>query len=110
MFEGFTRRMIDVGDGVSIASASAGEGRPVLLLHGFPQTHAMWAKIALRLVEAGFAVVCSDLRGYGDSAKPRCLPDCSNYSFRVMAEDQVRVMENLGHERFVIIGHDRRRR
>jgi len=77
------------------------------MLHGFPQTFAMWARIAPRIVEAGYCVVCADLRGYGDSSKPKCLPDCSNYSFRAFADDQTRLMRALGHERFHVIGHDR---
>lgn len=107
MFEGFERQTIDVGDGISIACVAAGEGPPVLLLHGFPQTHGMWARIAPQIVEAGYTVVCADLRGYGGSSKPRRLPDNSNYSFRAFAEDQVRLMQMLGHERFQVIGHDR---
>ncbi len=107
MFEGFSRRTVNIGDGISIACAVAGEGPPVLLLHGFPQTHAMWSQIAPRIAEAGYSVVCADLRGYGNSSKPRSLPDRSNYSFRAMAEDQVRLMRALGHERFHVIGHDR---
>jgi haloacetate dehalogenase len=105
MFEGFKFQTIDAG-GVAIRCASAGSGPPVLLLHGFPQNLAMWAGIAPRLVER-HTVVCADLRGYGDSAKPKCLPDKSNYSFRAMAADQVALMSRLGFERFHVIGHDR---
>ncbi|MGO9420989.1 alpha/beta hydrolase [Roseiarcus sp.] len=107
MFEGFERRTVDVGDGILVACVLGGEGPPVLLLHGFPQTHAMWARIAPHIVEAGYSVVCADLRGYGDSSKPRRLPDNSNYSFRAFAEDQLRLMRALGCERFHVIGHDR---
>jgi len=107
MFEGFERRVVQVEDGISIACVTAGSGPPALLLHGFPQTRAMWAQIAPRLVEAGYSVVCADLRGYGESAKPKRLADNSNYSFRALAEDQVRLMRALGHERFDVIGHDR---
>jgi haloacetate dehalogenase len=107
MAEDFSRRTVEVNEGISIACVSHGSGPPVLLLHGFPQTHAMWARIAPLIVEAGYSVVCADLRGYGDSSKPRCLPDRSNYSFRAMAEDQIRLMRALGHERFHVIGHDR---
>jgi haloacetate dehalogenase len=107
MFEGFEKRTVEVGEGISIACVTAGNGPPVLLLHGYPQTHAMWAGIAPRIVEAGYSVVCPDLRGYGDSSKPRSLSDRSNYSFRAMAGDQARLMRALGHERFHLVGHDR---
>jgi len=105
MFAGFTFRTIDA-DGVAINCASAGSGPPVLLLHGYPQSLAMWAGIAPRLAQH-YTVVCADLRGYGDSAKPTCAPDRSNYSFRVMAADHVDVMRQLGFERFHVVGHDR---
>lgn len=105
MFEGFEFRTIDA-DGIAINCARAGSGPPVLLLHGYPQSLAMWAGIAPRLAER-HTVVCADLRGYGDSAKPQCAPDNSNYSFRAMAADQVAVMRKLGFERFHVIGHDR---
>lgn len=107
MFEGFICHDIDVGAGIVIRCLTAGDGPPVLLLHGFPQSLAMWARVAPRLVEAGFAVVCADLRGYGSSSKPHCLPDRSNYSFRAMAQDQLRLMEALGHRQFHMVGHDR---
>jgi haloacetate dehalogenase len=83
-----------------------GAGPPLLLLHGYPQSLAMWGGIAGQLAEH-FTVVATDLRGYGDSAKPRCLHDCSNYSFRTMAADQVAVMRYLGFEQFHVAGHDR---
>lgn len=105
MFEGFARLRIDVGD-VTINCATAGSGPPVLLLHGFPQTHVMWARIAPRLAKH-FTVVCADLRGYGDSSKPICLPDNSNYAFRAFAADQAEVMRQFGHARFHVVGHDR---
>lgn len=105
MLEGFKFQTIDT-KGIPIYCASAGSGPPVLLLHGFPQNLAMWARIAPRLAER-YTVVCADLRGYGGSAKPKCLPDKSNYSFRAMAADQVAVMNQLGFERFHVIGHDR---
>jgi pimeloyl-ACP methyl ester carboxylesterase len=82
------------------------DGPPVLMLHGFPQNLAMWAKVA-PTIASQFTVVCADLRGYGDSSKPKCSPDRSNYSFRTMAADQVAVMKRLGFERFQVIGHDR---
>lgn len=105
MFEGFIaeRRLVN---GLHINYRRAGSGPPVLLLHGFPQTLAMWAKVA-PLMGANFTVVCVDLRGYGDSDKPACAADCSNYSFRAMAEDQLALMRSLGFERYHVVGHDR---
>lgn len=105
MFEGFEFRTIPI-EGNEIAFVIGGSGPPVLMLHGFPQNLAMWARVAPELA-GRFTVVCSDLRGYGDSAKPRCLPDCSNYSFRAFAADQVGLMHRLGFERFHVVGHDR---
>ena len=105
MFEGFERKVAPV-EGLDIACVIGGEGAPVLLLHGFPQTMAMWARVAPELAKE-FTVVCADLRGYGDSAKPKCLPDRSNYSFRSMAHDQFGLMRQLGFDRFHVVGHDR---
>ena len=105
MFEGFERRRIDVGE-VTINCVTAGKGPPLLLLHGYPQNLAMWAKTAPLLAEK-FTVVCADLRGYGDSSKPKCAPDNRNYAFRAMATDQVAVMRQLGFDRFHVVGHDR---
>jgi haloacetate dehalogenase len=105
MFEGFARGVANVG-GIDIAYVTAGSGPPLLLLHGFPQCKAMWARVAPQLADQ-YTVVCADLRGYGDSGKPVCLPDRSNYSFRSMASDQVGLMRRLGFERFHLIGHDR---
>lgn len=105
MFEGFDHRIVVV-DGIAIACVVGGAGPPVLLLHGFPQNKAMWARVAPLLAQS-FTVVCADLRGYGQSAKPRCLPDCSNYSFRAFAADQRGLMKQLGFERFHVVGHDR---
>jgi haloacetate dehalogenase len=105
MFEGFERRRIDVGE-VTINCVTAGKGPPLLLLHGYPQNLAMWAKAAPILAKR-FTVVCADLRGYGDSSKPKCAADNNNYSFRAMAADQVAVMKQLDFERFHVVGHDR---
>jgi haloacetate dehalogenase len=105
MFEGFDSRTLDVR-GMRIACAIGGSGPPVLLLHGYPQNKAMWARVA-PLLAARFTVVCTDLRGYGDSAKPRCAGDRSNYSFRAFADDQLGAMRLLGFERFHLVGHDR---
>ncbi|HXZ00785.1 MAG TPA: alpha/beta hydrolase [Stellaceae bacterium] len=105
MFDGFQHKRINVG-GTDIAYVIGGSGPPALLLHGFPQNKAMWARVAPALAER-FTVICADLRGYGDSAKPKCLPDRSNYAFRALAEDQLGLMRQLGFERFHLIGHDR---
>ena len=99
-----TRRMRS--NGVTIQCAVAGSGPPLLMLHGYPQTHSMWHRVAPELARA-YTVVCPDLRGYGDSSKPEGLPEHSNYSKRVMAQDMVGVMAALGHARFHLAGHDR---
>ncbi|MGI9533783.1 MAG: alpha/beta fold hydrolase [Thermodesulfobacteriota bacterium] len=93
-------------NGIEINTVHGGNGEPLLLLHGYPQTHMMWHKIAPILAD-DFYLVCPDLRGYGDSSKPRGLPDHSNYSKRVMAKDIVEVMEELGFNDFYAAGHDR---
>ncbi len=105
MFDGFTRESIKAG-AVTVNTVYGGNGPPVLLLHGFPQTHVMWHKIAPALAQH-FTVVVTDLRGYGDSDKPAGGGDHSAYSKRVMAQDQVEVMTRLGFERFAVVGHDR---
>ena len=105
LFPGFASTRIATS-GAEINLVQGGDGPPLLLLHGYPQTHAIWHRIAPRLAER-FTVVATDLRGYGDSSKPRGLPDHSNYSKREMARDQVEVMKALGHERFALVGHDR---
>lgn len=88
----------------AIAASTGGTGPAVLLLHGFPQTRAMWRPIAARLIDAGFTVVTADLRGYGASHKPL---DGEDYSFRAMARDMVALMAHLGHARYHLVGHDR---
>ena len=105
MFEGFESAMIDAGE-ATIRVRRGGSGPPLLLLHGNPQTHAMWHEVAPRLAE-DFTVVATDLRGYGDSSKPETTPDHAPYSKRAMARDQVAVMRALGFERFFVCGHDR---
>lgn len=105
MFEGFELEMIDTGE-VVIRVRHGGSGPPLLLLHGHPQTHLMWHKIAPRLAR-DFTVVAADLTGYGDSSKPPTTPDHAPYSKRAMARDQVAVMRQLGFERFFVAGHDR---
>lgn len=99
------RRDLDV-DGVRIHVRVGGQGPPVLLLHGYPQTGAMWHAVAPALAER-HTVVVPDLRGYGDSAAPPGGADHTAYSKRAMAADQVGVMRALGHDRFAVVGHDR---
>jgi len=105
MFDGFERRRIATA-GAEINVVRAGTGPPLLLLHGYPQTHTMWHQVAPRLAE-DFTVVAADLRGYGDSSKPASTPDHFAYSKRAMAADAVDVMQALGYERFAVAGHDR---
>ncbi len=107
MFAGFADERITVGDGITIRARIGGAGPPVLLLHGYPQTHACWHLVAPRLVAAGFTVVAADLRGYGDSAKPASAADHGPYAKRAMAADQVALMQALGFPRFRVAGHDR---
>ena len=106
MLEGFATRRIETGE-ASIHLAIGGAGPPLLLLHGYPQTHVCWHRVAPRLARR-FTVVCPDLRGYGESRGPaRETPDHATYSKRAMAGDQVAVMSALGFERFAVAGHDR---
>ncbi len=102
MIPGFASETLEV-NGQKIAFSRGGSGPPVLLLHGFPQTRAMWHAIAPVLAR-DFTVIAADLRGYGDSAKPAGV---ENYSFREMAADQVALMRALGFDRFHLVGHDR---
>lgn len=105
MFEGFQRKRIKTQH-TSINLVQRGSGYPVLLLHGYPETHACWHRVAPLLAER-FTVVCSDLRGCGDSSKPESDPEHLNYSKRTMAQDQVEVMQALGFHEFAVVGHDR---
>jgi haloacetate dehalogenase len=105
VFAGFTSERIAAGD-VAINVRHGGDGPPLLLLHGYPQTHVTWHRVAPALAKR-FTVICPDLRGYGDSDKPRGGGDHSAYSKRAMALDQVEVMQSLGFERFAVAGHDR---
>lgn len=106
LFPGFIARDVDVGDGVTIRVRVGGHGRPLLLLHGHPQTHAIWHQVAPALARH-FTLVLADLRGYGDSSKPAGEADHANYSKRTMARDMLQVMQALGHERFDVLAHDR---
>lgn len=101
---GFTYDRIPAQDGVSLNVAVGGTGTPIVLLHGFPQTHLMWRHVAADLA-GDHTVICPDLRGYGDSDKPA--DDGQTYSKRTMASDVVAVARALGHERFALAGHDR---
>ncbi len=107
MFSGFSDQLINTDTGVTLRVRSAGTGPTVLLLHGYPQTHTCWHKVAPLLVAAGYHVVISDLRGYGDSDKPKSTPDHAPYSKRAMGEDQIALMRALGYETFLLVGHDR---
>ena len=105
MFEGFDRTEIETF-GTTINLVHGGDGPPVLLLHGYPQTHVMWHKVAVLLADH-FTVVAPDLRGYGDSGKPASDGDLSIYCKRTMAQDQVEVMAELGFQSYHVAGHDR---
>ena len=105
MFEGFERRDIATGE-TMIHARIGGSGPPLLLLHGYPQSHVMWHRVAPALAER-CTVVCADLRGYGDSGKPASDPTHAAYSKRACAQDMVEVMAALGFERFMLAGHDR---
>ncbi|HYD55860.1 MAG TPA: alpha/beta hydrolase [Burkholderiales bacterium] len=105
LLPGFTERKIRTS-GATIHLEWGGEGPPVLLLHGYPESRVMWHKVAPQLAR-DYTVVCADLRGYGDSSKPKGQPDHSNYSKRAMAQDMVEVMDALGHRAFHVVGHDR---
>ncbi|MBI3326308.1 MAG: alpha/beta hydrolase [Nitrospinae bacterium] len=105
MFEGFEQRQITTS-GTTINLVKGGDGPPLLLLHGYPQSHVMWHKIAPRLA-ADFTVIATDLRGYGDSGKPAGDPQHLTYAKRAMAQDQAEVMQQLGYETFAVVSHDR---
>jgi haloacetate dehalogenase len=105
MFNGFTPKRLQA-NGVEIHSLIGGSGPPLLLLHGYPQSHLIWHRVAPALAKQ-FTVVVTDLRGYGLSGKPPDLPDHASYSKREMAKDQVEVMRQLGFESFDLCGHDR---
>jgi haloacetate dehalogenase len=105
MFEGFTQHRVPA-NGIEVNLRMKGDGPPLLLLHGFPQSHVMWHRVAPALAEH-FTVVCADLRGYGDSSKPPGGGDHMAYSKRTMALDMVEAMRALGFEQWSLAGHDR---
>lgn len=105
LFQNSSIRDVNVG-GVSIRIRQLGSGPPLLLLHGHPQTHAIWHRVAPELGQY-FSLILADLRGYGDSTKPKGDSDHQNYSKRVMAQDMVHVMDVLGYEKFAVLAHDR---
>jgi haloacetate dehalogenase len=105
LFAGFERSTVDTGE-AEIFLRHGGSGPPLLLLHGHPQSHVMWHRIAPQLARE-FTVVAPDLRGYGDSSKPPTADDHEPYSKRAMARDMVAVMRHLGFDRFSVAGHDR---
>ncbi|WP_150912804.1 alpha/beta fold hydrolase [Marinobacter halotolerans] len=104
--ENFKEARIETS-GAAINLVHGGQGRqPLLLLHGYPQTHVMWHRV-VPFLAPHFHIVCPDLRGYGDSERPPSDPDHSAYSKRAMASDMAQVMKELGHEQFLVAGHDR---
>lgn len=105
-FPGFVESDMKVSDDISIHYEMGGSGDPVLLVHGYPENHLTWHKIAPELAKK-YTVVCPDLRGYGDSSCPNGGMHHENYTKHVMAEDLVKLMSNLGFERFKLCGHDR---
>src|SRR4051794_33431011 len=104
-FEGFRLEQPAVGE-VSLRVRIGGAGPPLLLLHGYPETHLMWGPIAGELARE-FTVVAPDLRGYGDSSQPATVPDHRTYGKRAMADDGIALMRQLGFEEFDVAGHDR---
>jgi haloacetate dehalogenase len=106
LFPHFRALQVEIDPTVTINAIVGGSGPPLLLLHGHPQTHAIWHRVAPRLAEH-FTVVACDLRGYGDSSKPQGAPDHANYTKRAMAADMVAVMQSLGFATFRVLAHDR---
>ena len=106
MFEGFTQDWVDAG-GLRLLVRRGGTGPAVLLLHGHPRTSSTWHRVAPRLVEQGYTVVCADLPGYGRSGKPAPTPNHDAHSKRAGARHLLTAMTALGHDRFAVVGHDR---
>ncbi len=105
LFPGFEARRFQT-TGAEVFARIGGSGAPLLLLHGYPQTHVMWHPVAERLAQH-FTLVVADLRGYGESSCPETVEDHITYSKRAMAKDMIEVMTALGHERFAVLAHDR---
>ena len=106
LFPGFAHQLLQVSPGITISAMVGGQGSGLLLLHGHPQTLAIWHKVAPTLARH-FTVVAADLRGYGDSSKPEGGPDHATYAKRSMAQDMVALMQQLGFDRFAVLAHDR---
>jgi haloacetate dehalogenase len=106
LFPGFSRHIVEVADGIRIAAVVGGSGPPLLLLHGHPQTLAIWHRVAPALARR-HTIVAADLRGYGDSSKPPGETDHGNYAKRVMAQDQLALMRSFGFDGFDVLAHDR---
>src|SRR5690348_7619743 len=106
MLTGFTELNIKVEEKITIHLKYGGNGPPLLLLHGYPQTHLIWYKLA-PLLAKDFTVIMPDLRGYGDSSKPASDAQHITYSKRAMSKDQILLMEKLGYDTFTVIAHDR---
>src|SRR5690606_33080704 len=106
MFEGFSTERREVAPGVELNYRIGGSGPALLLLHGHPQTHVMWHRVAPRLADT-YTIVAPDLRGYGDSSRPEPGENSVNYSKRIMAQDMVALMNGLGFDRFLVGSHDR---
>lgn len=104
--ENFSTSTFETSDNIVINYTCGGRGEPLLLLHGYPQTHVMWAKVANELSKEYF-VICPDLRGYGDSSKPKGEENHQNYSKKAMSKDIIELMKSLGHDEFYVAGHDR---
>jgi haloacetate dehalogenase len=106
MFEGFIDEMVDLGD-VQLRVRFAGEGPPLLLIHGHPRTSATWHRVAPQLIAAGFTVVCPDMRGYGHSSKPIIRDDHRQQAKRAVANDLAELMSQFDLDQFAVVGHDR---
>lgn len=106
MLDDFKEMDIVTDEKINIHLRYGGKGPPLLLLHGYPQTHLMWHRLAPLLAKK-FSIIMPDLRGYGDSSKPVSDSNHMTYSKRAMAQDQIEVMKKLGHDEFIVIAHDR---